>query len=423
MSTILGNPITLGGGGAKLNIDYGSSPPSDTSKLWVPLANKPDAVECSPIFNYGPNRIEDFGVKLPEMQKDTPIIQIVDGIMYIIGGAKNGSSKPVNTITTVDLATKAVSTKSYKFPAYINEANSAVINGNIYVLGGYATESAYSSASSTNKVYKYDVTAGTIEQVGALNASASFSRNNAVAIGTDIFYIYGETPKVYKYDTVTNTTSLCPNSKGIANNSPCVAVGNLIFYFRGYQKTSGTTDKVYVYDTSAQQMTQLNGVVCPIAITGAAGYVGGNTIFLFDSYDSLKIYTFDVATYSIQELSATVINKANYRNAVPSGLDIYLCGSSGIFDDIDKFTTDVVLENNKLLLQADFGFTNPFPIVNDGKTKITAYLRNAYLGDSNNHAKLTNAFIYDATANEWKTLSGESYVADMLTALATLGVT
>lgn len=422
MSTILGNPIALGGGGAKLNIDFGTTPPSDTSKLWVPLANKPDAVECSPIFNYGPNGIEDFGVKLPEMQKDTPIIQIVDGIMYIIGGAKNGSSKPVDTITTVDLATKEISTKSYKFPVGINNANSAVINGNIYVLGGYAG-AAYSSAKNTDKVYKYDVTAGTIEQVGTLNASASYSRNNAVAIGTDIFYIYGETPKVYKYDTVTNTVSLCPNSTGIANHSPCVAVGNLIFYFRGYQKTSGTTDNVYVYDTSAQQMTKLNGVVCPIAITGAAGYVGGNTIFLFDSYDSLKIYTFDVATYSIQELSATVINKANYRNAVPAGLDIYLCGSSGIFDDIDKFTTDVVLENNKLLLQADFGFTNPFPIVNDGKTKITAYLRNAYLGDSNNHAKLTNAFIYDATANEWKTLSGESYVADMLTALATLGVT
>ena len=422
MSTILGNPIALGGGGAKLNIDFGTTPPSDTSKLWVPLENKPDAVECSPIFNYGPNRIEDFGIKLPEMQKDTPIIQIVDGIMYIIGGAKNGSSTPVGTITTVDLATKEISTKSYTFPVGINNANSAVINGNIYVLGGNAAK-PYLSAKATNTVYKYDVAAGTIEQVGTISSSLMFTRNNAVVIGTDIFFVYGETPKIYKYDTVTNTTSLCQNSKGITTNSPCVAVGNLIFYFRGYQKTSGTTDNVYVYDTSAQQMTQLNGVVCPIAITGAAGYVGGNTIFLFDSYNSLKIYTFDITTHDIQELSATVINKANYRNAVPSGLDIYLCGSSGIFDDIDKFTTDVVLENNKLLLQADFGFTNPFPIVNDGKTKITAYLRNAYLGDSNNHAKLTNAFIYDTTANEWKTLSGESYVADMLTALATLGVT
>ena len=39
--SILGNPITLGGGGVDLNIDFGSTPPVDTSKLWVPLANKP----------------------------------------------------------------------------------------------------------------------------------------------------------------------------------------------------------------------------------------------------------------------------------------------------------------------------------------------------------------------------------------------
>lgn len=422
MSTILGNPITLGGGGAKLNIDYGSTPPSDTSKLWVPLANKPDAVECSPIFNYGPNTIVDFGVKLPDSQASIPIIQIVDGIMYIIGGAENGSSKPVNTITTIDLATKEFSTKSYTFPVGIRSANSAVINGNIYVLGGYAAR-AYSSASSTDTVYKYDVAAGTVEQVGTLTSSTTFSRNSAVTIGTDIFFINGDTPKIYKYDTVKNTVSLCPNSTGIATNSPCVAVGNLIFYFRGYQGTSGTTDKVYVYDTSAQQMTQLDGVICPIAITGEAGYVGGNTIFLFDSYDSLKIYTFDVATYDIQELSATVINEANYRNAVPSGLDIYLCGSSGKFDEIDKFTTNVVLENNKLFLQADVGFDNPFALVNDGKTKITAYLRNAYLGDSDNHAQLTDAYLYDSDSATWKSLDGVSMTADMLTALATLGVT
>ena len=31
--SILGNPITLGGGGADLNIDFGSTPPADTSML------------------------------------------------------------------------------------------------------------------------------------------------------------------------------------------------------------------------------------------------------------------------------------------------------------------------------------------------------------------------------------------------------
>lgn len=49
--SILGNPITLGGGGADLNIDFGATPPTDTSKLWVPLAKKPDKVSVISYFD------------------------------------------------------------------------------------------------------------------------------------------------------------------------------------------------------------------------------------------------------------------------------------------------------------------------------------------------------------------------------------
>lgn len=72
-------------------------------------------------------------------------------------------------------------------------------------------------------------------------------------------------------------------------------------------------------------------------------------------------------------------------------------------------------------MQADFGFDNPFPVVKSQKSEFEAYLRNAYLGDANNIAKLTNAYIYDTNTNQWKTLSGESYVADVLNALNIMG--
>lgn len=41
----MGNGVTIRGGnsrvnkGAQLNIDYGATPPSDTSKLWIPNIN------------------------------------------------------------------------------------------------------------------------------------------------------------------------------------------------------------------------------------------------------------------------------------------------------------------------------------------------------------------------------------------------
>lgn len=43
MSVIYGNPI-ITNGGVKLNIDYGATPPSDTTKLWVPLSTKPSSI-------------------------------------------------------------------------------------------------------------------------------------------------------------------------------------------------------------------------------------------------------------------------------------------------------------------------------------------------------------------------------------------
>lgn len=49
------------------------------------------------------------------------------------------------------------------------------------------------------------------------------------------------------------------------------------------------------------------------------------------------------------------------------------------------------------------------------------YNTNAYLGD-NNIAQLTNAYLYDSKDLKWKSLSGESYVADMQNALNILGV-
>ena len=48
------------GGGVKLNIDYGSTPPTDTTKLWVPLEKKPDAVECKPELAFGSEYLSNY---------------------------------------------------------------------------------------------------------------------------------------------------------------------------------------------------------------------------------------------------------------------------------------------------------------------------------------------------------------------------
>ena len=75
-------------GGVKLNIDYGANPPSDTTKLWVPLATKPSAVECSPALTFGGNTISLENWMLPSDVAFYPNPIAYGGYLYLVGGGQ-----------------------------------------------------------------------------------------------------------------------------------------------------------------------------------------------------------------------------------------------------------------------------------------------------------------------------------------------
>lgn len=81
--------IQLLPGGVKLNIDYGATPPSDTTKLWVPLATKPSAVECSPVLKYGSEVISTTQYALPDaMSAGCSGNGAIGKYIYMIAGRK-----------------------------------------------------------------------------------------------------------------------------------------------------------------------------------------------------------------------------------------------------------------------------------------------------------------------------------------------
>ena len=57
MSTIVGKGIAAGSGGGELNVAYGLTPPSDTSKLWVRIADKPNSVTVQAVIPFGNGRL------------------------------------------------------------------------------------------------------------------------------------------------------------------------------------------------------------------------------------------------------------------------------------------------------------------------------------------------------------------------------
>ena len=99
MGTIMGNGVTIRGGsrankGVQLNIDYGTTPPSDTSKLWIPNnGTEPSKIEINDKFMaFGDEVIDStYSNNMPNKRHNTTAIAIGTKI-YIIGGLECDSN-------------------------------------------------------------------------------------------------------------------------------------------------------------------------------------------------------------------------------------------------------------------------------------------------------------------------------------------
>ena len=301
----------------------------------------------------------------------------VEDKLYCFGGnSKKAFVFDTTNNTLTNLAT---------FPDnYYSYCSAAYYNGNIYICGGQSGSYTY------QYIRTYNIAANTYTAWNGIALRAP----SMIALNEKLYVIGGTANSgtsniVYIFDIATQTRIAAPKISEDDNltlgvGAPCMAYGKYIYYVCASSGSGNSPYKVVRFDTETNTGTVINTSFpeCPncafFGVIGSKLWVLGGT----------------------RELSA----QASVSSA-------------------RTFTVNTPLQSNHLFLQADFGFDNPFPLVNDGKTKITAYLRNAYLGDSNNIAQLTNAYLYDTASSQWKSLSGESYVADMQNALNILGVT
>ena len=100
-----------------------------------------------------------------------------------------------------------------------------------------------------------------------------------------------------------------------------------------------------------------------------------------------------------------------------------MTGGGSFLSYVSLFTINTPLSHGNLFLQEDIGYSGLWNAINDNNFVFKAKIINAYLGNSNNIAQLTDAYLYDSDSATWKSLDGVSMTADMLAALATLGVT
>lgn len=424
-------------GGVKLNIDYGATPPSDTTKLWVPLATKPSNVECKPEINFGSEKYVGVVGNLNASTDYVPSCCYHDGKIYaIVKGISSGNA----FLNVVDVNTMSV-IASYTPEQFLNNQYSASsgvypqiisYNGYIYVIAGY-------------RLYKKDVVNDTttivstaINNNGSIRCIAAIDEKMYLLGGwlvgyNDLFSIITEID--LKTGAAANWGTSLPRSIASAGS---ISSGKYIYFLGGCYSVVNDleTSDIYKLDTVSKTVTVLPAKL-PTTNCHFAYAQAGTKLYMFggasswgywnqNNYNKNIIVIFDTTTETATTFSQTLDIKL--KNACACSDDngnIYICGGRGTSENaqqIRKFVATSPLTNNHLLLQEDFGTDGLWSALKSKDTDFKVKVINAYLGDSNNIAQLTNAYLYDSKDLKWKSLSGESYVADMQNALNILGV-
>ena len=456
MSTILGNPIMLGGGGgdASLNIDFGTTPPSDTSKLWVPLANKPDAIECSPAIQYGSEyltTLESGATTLKNIASATIGSKIYGFSMQ--GGS--GMQREQEYFHVYDIETRELTHIKLTSISYGSGGNVVECHGStpvayensIYLIGGKLRLNDGSSSSYVrNGIFKFTPDTSTIEQVATLASYINTSDESGLyapcaCVYDNTIYIFGG--GLSSYSNKTNaiqtfeinsraTNTLSTTLPYYLSESRACRIGDSIYIFGGKggsSSTSGSATKYIIkYEVANDSIT--SEALLPNSLYCVNPISYGQYAYLFGGNDANTIIRFDSLTNTVETLSYTLPVNGGcaaglYNNAV------YIYGTyyksnitSGSFlSYVSLFTINTPLSHGKLFLQEDIGYSGLWNAINDNNFVFKAKIINAYLGNSNNIAQLTDVYLYDSDSATWKSLDGVSMTADMLEALATLGVT
>lgn len=440
MSVIYGNAIITALGGGGLNIDYGSTPPSDTTKLWIPRTTTPSSVEAKYEFKFGNEQLAVSDTNfIPHTNSTAGSMRgiPVGNYIYIFSSSSGGYSGFQRYDMTKNEWDTTFTSAVYPKNA-LNFVSIAAVDNKIYCLGGY-------SSSAANYVYEYDIDQNTF--TAKTNSPINLSGGCWIKHG-DVLYgfgtYYGSYNKVVKYDYITNTFT--DVSSEFSFDSSNTIYGNNVYYYpfdagngiyylvpTWYNSIVGT-DLIRV-DMANKSVTKDISIstLCPninysgattykdfcfaeagVVQVGSTGYIIGGRAS--GSRDVPFIWKVNISS---EGLTTTVLDKylfdptksinlAQRRAAACLDNEIhiveyYYTGSDTSYRSNQTLTLYSPLDNNKLFLQTGFG-NNKFNIVNDNKAKVEIAINNAFIGNSENKADEIDAFLCDTNDSKWKNI-------------------
>lgn len=417
-----------GGGGDGLNIDYGLTPPTDTSKLWVPLNKKPNNVEISgDSLQSALNTIENMGATLTNPNSGCMTAVVHNGKIYSFG---------YNTVDVYDPVSDSVTRKSPTLTNSVKAPAAVSIGDSIYLLGG--NNNSYGS----NYVHKYNPETNVCTDTGARLPTAIYYAP-AVSINGKAYIFGGRTYShsgtfyncIQEYDPITNT---CTTKQAVLTGTNCGASATVIngkAYIFGGWNNSTFYNTIQEYDPATDTCVVKGGKLqTGMYLTSASSanskayiFGGTNTQNGSASASFNYIQEYDPVTDTCVLNTQNLTDKAWSAPSATLNNIIYILGVGSSRKDIKRFVAKAYLGANNLKLFASVYrsvlsqiITN---IVNGKNEQIKLYMTSAFLGDNDGYAKAQEAYVYNESTKKWQSLDGTSMTTDMLNALAELGVT
>lgn len=375
--------------GAALNVEYGLTPPSNTSKLWI-KCEKPTNVTVSTNLGVGNSTMEGFPLLtvLPAAATDFGVATFGKKI-YLFGGF-SGTTK-LNTINVFDTETNTITTLPTTLPTAGNYCKAVTIGTKIYVFVGVIGTSWDTYTRST---FIFDTETNEITQVGSTvkNTGVTFG---VEAIGNKIYIFGGRTYSqasssfdVFDVETLSTTRLSCylPSKYYDAPSSAVVGTKIYIHNYEGFcvfDSENNTCTKIDVtgwYNTYDETFVTI-----------------GTKIYMFGGYHSSNILNsisvFDPSTNNRTTLSATMPTSHRRIGACFLGHNVYLFGGGS--KNIYEFIVDTPLPNGDVWIQTDL-LSNFFPLIS-GDTAIETGIKKVYVGNDDNVMEVAEAYLHNGS--------------------------
>jgi N-acetylneuraminic acid mutarotase len=292
-----------------LNIAYGETEPSDTSKLWV-KTSKPSSVNVSTDETVLGGEVETLPTKLSTTRNLCGCVTIGKKI-YLIGGfstLKNGTETRNDTIEVLDTETGTTSVLPMKLPLPLSRVACAAVGSKIYTFGGNAIN------GSVDAIYCIDTVEETLT-TSPTTLNRKQSGKACVAVGNKIYVYGGEYPgfttyddSMYCFDTETEQLSyVCAIGIGMSGmlDSSLVAVGDKVYVLGGDAAHNGIVGYIWCVDTTTNAYTTLP-VSIPTGVRSAGCKAIGANIFICGGFNGSsaqkKVYILNTVTKTISQM-------------------------------------------------------------------------------------------------------------------------